>query len=224
MTLRLLENPEVALAIGYAPAGVQPAVKALLNLDDSLGAVLRATGQPMVAQLRLAWWRDQLMALDDADPPAMPVLVEVTSALLPAGVRGAVLADMATAWERLATADTLTAEAMAGFADERGATLFGAVAQVAGVAQPAGLASAGRGWALADLSRHLSDPLAAGEAQRMAVAALAHGPRRWPGPLRVLGALALLARMDAAMPLSQPIPHGAPGRVTRLAMMKLTGR
>ncbi|MGC6399283.1 squalene/phytoene synthase family protein [Sphingomonas sp. FW199] len=224
MTLRLLENPEVALTIGYAPATLQPVVKALLSLDDSLGAVLRATGQPMLAQLRLAWWRDQLAALDGGEPPAMPVLVEVASAVVGAEVSGQMLADMATGWERLATAEELTPEILGAYAEERGATLFRAVARCAGVGEPAGLAKAGQGWALADLSRHLSDPAAAGEAQGMALAALADAPGRWPGPLRVLGALSLLARMDAAMPLDQPIRHGAPGRVARLALMKLTGR
>ncbi|WP_448657504.1 squalene/phytoene synthase family protein [Sphingomonas sp. CJ99] len=222
--VRLVDNPEVALAIGYAPPRLGESMRALLALDDALGAVLRGTTQPMLAQIRLAWWRERLEALDSEAPPAMPVLVDVQRSCVANGVSGAALAGMAMGWERLATAESLDLAVLDQCAAERGGTLFRAIAALAAVPPPPGLDAAGQGWAMADLSRHLSDMAMASDAQRRAAAMLAEGPGRWPVPLRMLGALALLARMDCAMPPDQPIPHGSPRRVARMLAMRLTGR
>ena len=220
-----IANPESALAIGYARPVLRPALAALIDLDSALGAVLRTTREPLVGQMRLTWWHEALTRLDSALPPAEPVLVALAATVLPLGVSGAQLATMIDGWEELLDDDLSRDEAMMRFAERRGAGLFGAAGAVLGAQPGDPLASAGVGWALVDLARHLRDRSAGEKALAMARAALRAATRtRWSREARALGALARLALLDAAVPLDQPLPIGAPRRVARLVWHRLTGR
>ena len=219
-----VENPEIALALSYAPAESRTALAALLALDDALAQVLRTTLEPAIGQMRLVWWRDRLAALDAGASPAEPVLQALGAHALPRGVRGAELALLAEAWEAFAFADPLDMRALEVFADERGGRLFALAACVLDT-DAARAREAGRGWALADLARHLRGDQLAGAACDAAAGALrALQGKPWPRRARALGALAHLARMDLALPVDAPIPHGAPRRVARLLWHRLSGR
>lgn len=217
-------DPERALALDYAPVDARGALHAIFALDDALAQVLRSTREPMIGQMRLVWWYDAITRLDDAPPPAQPVLLGLGEAVLPRGVLGATLAEIVTGWEALIEADSIDEAAMRTHAEERGARLFEIAATLLGRSD-ARIAAAGRGWALADLSRHLRDAGAAREARALAGVALTEAlAGTWPAPLRSLGALALLARMNLALPLDAPIPVGAPRRVGRLMVYRIIGR
>jgi phytoene synthase len=218
-------NPELALAIGYARPASRPALEALFDLDSALGAILRTTREPLVGQMRLTWWHEALTRLDTAPAPAEPVLAALASTVLPCGVDGARLATMVDGWEELLADDLAGDEAMARFAEHRGAGLFSMAGTVLGAGAADPLTAAGAGWALVDLARHLRDRRAAERALATARASLDVATRpRWSRPARPLGALAHLARLDAAVPLDQPLPVGSPRRVVRLAWHRLTGR
>ncbi|MDB5709597.1 MAG: hypothetical protein JWL96_1667 [Sphingomonas bacterium] len=218
-------NPELALAIGYARPARRPALSALFDLDSALAAVLRTNREPLVGQMRLTWWHEALTRLDSAPPPAEPVLAALAAAVLPCGVTGARLATMIDGWEQLLDTDPSHMAAMAGFAERRGAGLFGMAGDVIGARATDPLATAGTGWALVDLARHLRDRAAGQKALAVARLALEEAARmRWSRDARALGTLAQLARLDAAVPLDQPLPIGSPRRVARLAWHRLTGR
>ncbi|MEG3178492.1 squalene/phytoene synthase family protein [Sphingomonas sp. RB3P16] len=218
-------DPERALALSYAPPARQAALAALFALDDTLAQVLRTTREPLVGQMRLTWWHEALSALDQAPPPAQPVLQALAATVLPRGVRGADLAGMIDGWEALLEAEPIGDDAMLAHARARGAGLFAVAGVALGGAPADPVAAAGEGWALADLARHLRDRAAADRAVALATRALAPiATARWSRAGRALGALALSARMDLAVPLDQPIAHGAPRRVARLALHRLTGR
>lgn len=209
---------ERGLILRYAPAPAREGMAALLSLDDTLAAILRSTREPIVGQMRLAWWREALTALDDAPPPAEPVLRALAGSVLPAGVRGGALAGMTGGWERLLGDAVLDEAAMIAHARERGAALFDAMARVLGAGDA--VAVVGEGWALADLARHVSDPATADRARTLAVDRLkAARASRWSRPGRPLGALALLARSDLA-----GTPPGSPRRVGRLLLHRIGGR
>ena len=217
-------DPERALALDYAPAETRAALHALFALDDAFGQVLRTTTEPMIGQMRLAWWHEALRKLDDAPPPAQPVLQGLADAVVPRGVSGAALADLVTGWEALIEAETIDETAMHAHADARGGGMFAVAAAVLGQSDPR-VAVAGRGWALADLSRHLRAAGAAGQARAMAESALAAAlVGAWPARLRSLGALTLIARMNLKVAADAPIPAGAPRRVARLMLHRMTGR
>lgn len=215
------DDPERTLAVLYAPVAARAAVAAILALDDALADVVRQAREPALAQLRYAWWRERLAALDSEAPPAMPVLADLAAHALPRGVSGAALADLVDGWEALAAAETLDAAAIDAFAAGRGATLFALLARACGAHKPP--VAAGEGWALADLAGNLGDPVEVAAVRAVANARLAAvRSYRWPRSLRTLGAMALLARLD--LDASPGDRRGSPGRVARLLWMRVSGR
>jgi 15-cis-phytoene synthase len=213
------EDPETALALTYATEPGRAGLAALLALDDALGRLLRSTREPALGEIRLTWWRDRLAALDTAPPPGEPVLQALAAQVVARGVPGASLGGMTEGWALLLRPE-LSVEDLRRFGELRGGTLFTASAKLLGAEDK--VEAAGQGWALADLSTHLSDPPAAAAARDLALplldAALAE---RWSRPARALGAMAHLARLDLARPGAA---KGAPGRVGRLLWHRLTGR
>ena len=212
------DHPERALALSYAVEG-RAAAAAIFALDDRLATILRAARDPLIGQMRLTWWHGAITALDTAPPPAEPLLQALARDVLPAGPTGADLAALIEGWEALLD-HPLTGEAVSHHGD-RGRALFAAVGRVIGaVGDP--VAEAGVGWALADLSRHISDDamatLAADAARPWLDRALAV---RWSRRGRALGVLAHLARLDLG---DRAVRPGSPRRIARMLRHRLTGR
>ncbi|WEK46976.1 MAG: hypothetical protein P0Y56_01435 [Candidatus Andeanibacterium colombiense] len=173
------------LALAYAPKSARPATLALFALDARLAQAVRQASEPIMAQMRLAWWRDQFgLAANRRERSD-----ELIRALdLFAGEEGALIG-LVDGWESL-LADELDAE---GFALGR-ARAFAALARRLHLPdEPA--AAAGRRFALADLAANLADA----EEQR-AVLGLAGGGGRiaLPRELRSLAVLDGLARRSLA--------------------------
>jgi phytoene synthase len=204
------------LALSYAPDRSRAALEALFALDTALGNVLRTTREPLVGQMRLAWWREALEGLDASGAPAEPVLQSLTAAALPLGITGRALGEVVDGWE------PLLGDIGVGMIDDharlRGRALFTTAGMALDVAPGDPVGDAGEGWALADLASNLSDPALASRARERAATLLAHAPQsRWSRNGRALGALALIAERQ----LSGPIP---PTFVFRLARFRITGR
>ncbi|MBB5699495.1 squalene/phytoene synthase family protein [Sphingomonas yantingensis] len=215
---------ERRLILSYAPQAARAGVAALLELDDTLAAVIRQMREPMIAQMRLTWWHDALSRLDQAPPPAQPALTALAANVLPQGVVGADLATLVEGWEALIEGEPADPAVRAAYAAGRGERLFALAAHLCG-GDAATVAPAGRGWALADLSRSVTDAAAGGAAAREAGDALAAAlGSPWPRRLRVLGALARQAKMDLSADRDLPLPGATPGRIARLGWHRLTGR
>lgn len=212
-------DPERRLAMTYAALAHRPAVDALWSLDDKLAGILRATREPMVGQMRLTWWHEALSALDKSAAPAEPILRALARDVVP-HVSGGRLADLVEGWEALLE-PTLDASAMQAHALHRGGGLFSAMAAIVSVDDPV-IATAGAGWALADLAGHLKAPAQADLARTMARDTLARVAKfRWPAAARVIGATAQSASLDLA---TRPKPRGHPARAARLLWVRVTGR
>jgi phytoene synthase len=216
VTVTMIDDPLRDLALGYAPADCRAGLTALLALDAALGQVLRTTREPIVGQMRLAWWREALAQLDTAPPLDEPVLQALSADVMPAGVTGAMLAELVDGWEPLL--GEIDGAAIDAHARRRGGALF----MLAGAFLRAGdgdpLAKAGQGWALADLAINLSDTVLAGTVRARAESLLAEAiGARWSRNARSLGALALIARTQAS---------GSVGvsTVFRLGWHRLSGR
>lgn len=172
------------LALAYAPARARAATRALLALDARLARVLRGRREPIAAQLRLAWWRDNLARPASEWPGGEPVLDSLRGWRAPS-----CLGALADGWEAL-LADELDPAAIDEFAAGRGEG-FACLARELGVEASADAALAARIWALADLAANVSD-----DAERALVVERGRDlvVPRLPASLRPLAVLAGLGR------------------------------
>ena len=60
--------PPVRLAIAYAPLTVRSAFSLLLRFDARFASVVAKASEPMIAQMKLAWWRDSLLRGPETRP------------------------------------------------------------------------------------------------------------------------------------------------------------
>lgn len=142
------------LALSYAPASARGPTLGLLALDTRLAAILRAAREPMLAQLRLAWWREQL----GADPASWPAGEPLLAVLRCWGERHGTLVGLVDGWEALTAPAPLGAAALESLAVARGRA-FAGLAELVGAPQDADAAlRMGTDWALADLAGHLGQP------------------------------------------------------------------
>lgn len=194
--------PVARLALAYAPAAARLPTLALFALDARLAGLLRNSREPMLAQLRLTWWRETLARSCTDWPSGEPLL----AALRSWGGKHTALTELVDGWEALTGPAPLPEDALRTMALGRGAA-FAALAGVLGCEREAETARhMGTQWALADLGMRLSDPR-----ERAAVAAVsdafeAVSPRvsRPLRPLLVLHGLARrrLERNDEAAAIS----------------------
>lgn len=185
-----------------------------LQLDRRLARIVARTTEPMLGQMRLAWWREAL-GKPVEDRPRGDLVLDAISAEW-AG-REAVLATMVDGWEVLVTADQLDRDAIEAFGAQRSA-FFGALDGDLRPAEAEMVAAAGFRWALADAAGSVSD---AGERAMLIEAGLGRtAPQeRMPRPLRglaVLNALAVRALQRGGRPMMEG--RGAPLVAMRAAI------
>lgn len=96
--------PPQSLAITYTLAHIRPKLRWLLIFDQRLLSVLQRAHEPMIAQLRLSWWRDALNVSAQKRPKGEPLLAEL-GLLQPDDVLPAAALSMLDAYEILATED-----------------------------------------------------------------------------------------------------------------------
>jgi len=215
--------PEAELALAWSSPKVRPALSIALQLDRRLARIVSRTSEPVLGQMRLAWWRDALGKPPIERPRGGAVLDGI--GLHWAG-REAALIQMVDGWEVLVTADRLGLTEAEAFGAQRGA-FFAALAVAenaeraeAGRAQAGSerLAAAGLRWALADAATAISDAeeravlIAAGLAPSAAGGRI---PKELRG-LAVLEALALRALGRGGRPLMEG--RGAPIAAFRAAI------
>ncbi len=149
------------LALAYAPKAAREPTLALLALDQRLAGIVRNSHEPSLAQLRLAWWREQLMVDAAAWPRGEPLLAALQS------WRGkhTALVELVNGWEMLTGAAPLPDADLSEFAGGRGEA-FAALAEVVGAPREPAL-QLGRQWALADLATNVANPEERAAAQRL---------------------------------------------------------
>lgn len=147
----------------------------LWAFDARLAQVVRTTTEPMIGQMRLAWWEDVLSDESGAKGRGEPLLAALRDAKLAAHPG---LGAMLDGWEALLGDAAPDDIALRAFGVDRGGGLFHALAGAE--RPPESLIHAGAVWALWDLSGHVGS---AGEAARaIAVAQTfleAGGARNW---------------------------------------------
>ena len=194
------------LAALWAPAEARPALLALHAYDLEQQRVVADAREAMLAEIRLAWWREQLERLAGGNPaPAQPLLRALEADARPRGVDLVALSRIEEGFLPLLTEGPLDA---LGMAKARGGPLFEAmfaacVGRPLTSAEVEDATAAGTRWALARLWR-------GGWGQAEARLARLEPPvlpppaaSPLPPPRRALDALAAddWARMAAGRPL-----------------------
>ncbi|MXO59634.1 hypothetical protein GRI89_08780 [Altererythrobacter salegens] len=155
---------------------------------------MRNAHEPLLAQVRIAWWRDRLGEPPGNWPQGDPVLDQLRGWRSPEA-----LVSLVDGWEGLVD-EALDAGVIERFAAGRTAA-FAALADELGV-RDAAAAQAGRNWALADLAANLSDPAERERVIAMASREDADLPRQPElRPLAILGALGRRSIVRGGRPL-----------------------
>lgn len=144
--------PLARLALAYAPSGARPDWLTFLTLDARLAGVVRQAREPILAQMRLAWWRDRFTADPAGWPGGEPLLRDLSGW----GQHVRALGALVDGWEGLLGEAPLDEAVLESFAAGRVAALAALMGQL-GTPDP-GAAALARRWALADLALHLGNP------------------------------------------------------------------
>ena len=198
------------LALLHIPARLREAFRALFAIDAAMADVVARSTDPALARIKLAWWREQLEALDSGPPPAEPRLDAIAEHLLPRGISGAELAELEAGWATL-----LDPEVDPKLVAHRGSALFKIGGKLLGSGDSM-LGDAGALYALASVGRRGVPELfeAAGEA-------LARIRRhRFERRARPLTMLARAAARD----LDRQEPEGGRGRAASMLAHRWSGR
>jgi phytoene synthase len=203
-------SADLERALLHNTARLRDAFRALFEIDAALADVVARATDPGLGRIKLAWWREQLEALDSSAPPAEPRLHSAAEHLLPAGVTGAELAELEAGWATL-----LDQEIDAGLVAARGATLFRIGGKLLG-SDDAKLGDAGALYALASVARR-------GVPELFEPAREVFERLRGHCFGRRLRPLTMLARA-ASRDLNREEPEGSRGRAAAMLAHRWSGR
>lgn len=185
----LITGPAITLALAYAGAAARPVLEDLFALDRRLADAVRQASEPIIAQMKLAWWRDRF-AQDRTDWPKGEPLLE---RLADWNADVSKLGTLVDGWEALLQDGPLTEDAIGAFGDGHADAWDLAARALDHDASPKHAALL---WAYADLAQHCSST---DDARQVREAARRQGlldraPPRLPRRLRAFGVLGVLGR------------------------------
>jgi phytoene synthase len=194
---------EIGIALAYTPQPLRTVLAAFFAFDQRLGKIVGTASEPMLAQVKLAWWRDMLTKPVDERPQGDAVLDALGRHWID---KEAALGALVDGWEHLLEEPPLTKESAIVFGTARMNTAMAAFGQNIG---PGGeLSSYGTAawrWAIADLASKVSN-----DEERKMLVDIGMGnakpapalPREARG-LAVLGAVGLRALKRGGRPLME---------------------
>lgn len=204
------QGPSALASLLSAYAGQDAGRHRLLwALDARLAHLVTATTEPMIGQIRIAWWNEALNDRSGIQGKGEPLVDEMRAAnmLPPPG-----LAQWLDGWEALIGDIDLEAYALG-----RGRGLFHALSGEAEI--PDWLARAGAAWALWDFSGHAREDRAVALGRQY----LLTGTERWPAKWRPMRIAYGLARGDILKGRHAP-SELTPRLYLRLMRVALMGR
>ncbi|MCH2487586.1 MAG: hypothetical protein MK010_07590 [Erythrobacter sp.] len=203
------------IATSYAPGSARPAVATLLALDAQFAKFVFTASEPILAQMRLAWWRDRF-----AQPPAdWPIGNPLLTELAQWGAEAARLGELVDGWEALLANAPPHPSDFATYRQGRAAG-WQALSRHLGLAiDDSAIERASARWSMADAAASFADPEARDAARSEGLTL--ERPPRLPRALRSLTVLGVIGRRSlesGTLPLSRPgdllsvLRHGLTGR------------
>jgi 15-cis-phytoene synthase len=145
--------PPERLAIAYAPVAVRTAFSLLLRFDNRFAHIAGQPGEPLIKQMKLAWWRDAVAADPDTRPKGERLLGLLSQTDIPDVPKLA--STLVNAWEMLVVDEVWSSNGLEEFAKQRAKVIFGGYASMAGI--DAAIDDIGADWALDDLQRRFGN-------------------------------------------------------------------
>lgn len=193
-------QPALSVALAWQPRASRPALAALFALDRRLASALAPAREPLLSQVRLAWWRERLQEPASARPKGEPLLAMIGAHWRNCGCELVALVD---GWEHMIGPPPHPAGDVNGLAAGRGQALA-AFAGLVGAGDDAAAASAaGEAWAQAEFTP---------SAGSLPPACLPVTARRLRG-VAVLGGLA-----RRALAREEPLMHGRAGALAAIRL------
>lgn len=141
------------IAVAYSPRDIRDKLSTFFALDRRLGQIVAQTSEPMLGQLRLAWWRD-VLAQEPNSRPQGDVVLDAIGTYWHDGED--CLRSLVDGWEHMLTEGALTEEEARLCTAGRTAPLI----YLAGLPRSLELEQSIRGaawrWSLADLASRTS--------------------------------------------------------------------
>ena len=193
---------EQRIAAAYMAAAIRPAFVTAFALDQRLARIVAKTTEPMLGQMRIAWWREALMKPAE-DRPGGDAVLDAIAHHWPSDYRH--LIQLVDAWEYMLAGEALGQEALQSFIEHRIRPLLFLAGKVTSAPTASAATWATRNWALADVMCHLADESERGLVRQMANE-MPDRPDRLPRGIRgliVLGALGARALNAGGAPLMQ---------------------
>jgi len=142
-------SPPQRLAIAYSMSEFRGAFALLLAFDARLADIVDRTSEPMIAQMKFAWWYDAIASDPGRRPKGEPMLLALGELTVPRV--DAPMQQLLDAWSLLLAADDWTNELVGRFASFRSTAIFGSYAGWLGGDHDVSVI--GMAWASADLKQ-----------------------------------------------------------------------
>ncbi len=150
--------PPERLALSYAKGVNREILELLLVLNTRLADIGNKTSEPLIAQMRVAWWNDVIAKPADIRPKGEPLLQMLSVLETHGGAPDLAKAmlGLVEAWSVIFVQPDWTQDALTHYADAKSDAVFGYYARLTNVSQANQNAavSLGRRWALDDLLSH----------------------------------------------------------------------
>jgi phytoene synthase len=204
--------PEQRLALAFGPNDLRAPQSSLLLFDAFLAKTVRLAREPLLGQIRLGWWREQIELLPAPNPGPDPMLVNLDELVRCRQVATADLHALVNAWETMLDERRHSGSDLIAIALARGGAVFRLASAIAGTAFDNRTDQAGTLWALVDYARHSNDSGLARHALDLATGfcGVAHA---LPRQMRPYAILARFAELDAIRGLDGMTPSGTPRRI-----------
>lgn len=197
---------EAQLALAHAAPNMRDPLRIFFELDARLARIVAGTTEPMLGQMRLAWWRDVLKQ-EAAERPQGDAVLDGIGAHWQG--RSAELIPLVDAWEHMLADPPLSTDDAMKFLTQRRDALMAVFGKLAsGEDRHNNYGKPAWWWACADLAANLSDP---GEREMIVELGLNYDDpkgaiNRSPAPdrgLAVLGAISHRALKRGGRPLME---------------------
>jgi 15-cis-phytoene synthase len=194
MTLHQIPlSAPIRLALAYARNDLRDGLGAILMLDDRLAGIIDNAAEPLIAQMRLAWWNDVIAKPAKERPVGEPLLailaeVEVNN---PAYNIASAMLELIEAWDMLLAQADWPQALLCEYAITRSSAVFGWYARMIGAnSQHIAICNrTGIDWALNDLHAHCRN-----EAEMLSVKTALKAPFRHDRLPRTLRPLSIIAK------------------------------